>query len=163
MLVNHRFDILAWNPEMAALMVDFDTVPGPRRNTIWMCILYPPMHGFYRERERIIREGIADLRAAWAAHPEDKELADLVDELTSHSPEFAEYWAQRDVRVNARGSKPLLHPRVGPLTIEYEVLMPLQDPDQRLIIYRAADAVSQLALDALAREARNAQRPLRAL
>ena len=163
MLLNHRFDILAWNAEMSALMVDFGALPAPRRNAIWLCILRPPMLEFYRERERTVREGIADLRAAWAAHPEDKVLADLVDELTSHSPEFARCWALRDVRVNGRGHKPLLHPRVGPLTVEYEVLTPLQEPDQRLIIYRAADAASQLALDAITQEARSAQRPLRAL
>ena len=163
MLLNHRFDILAWNDEMSALMLDLESVPVPQRNAIWQCILHPPMLEFYRDREQIIREGIADLRAAWAAHPEDKVLADLVEELISHSPEFARYWALRDVRVNARGHKALLHPRVGPLTVEYEVLMPLQDPDQRLIIYRAADAVSQLALDAIAQEVQSARRPLRAL
>jgi hypothetical protein len=41
--------------------------------------------------------------------------------------------------------------------MEFEVLMPLQDPDQRVIIYRAiyraADMASQTALDAIAREA----------
>jgi hypothetical protein len=33
------------------------------------------------------------------------------------------------------------------------VLTPLQDPDQRVIIYRAADTASQAAMDAIAREA----------
>jgi hypothetical protein len=46
-----------------------------------------------------------------------------------------------------------MHPRVGPLTVEYEVLTPLQDPDQRVIICRAADPASQAAMDAIAREA----------
>ena len=69
MLVNHRLDILAWNPEMAALMVDFCTLPDKQRNTMWLCMLYPPLCDFYRDRERVVRERIADLRAAWAAHP----------------------------------------------------------------------------------------------
>jgi hypothetical protein len=47
--------------------------------------------------------------------------------------------------VNGRGLRPLLHPRVGPLTVEYEVLTPLQDPDQRVIIYRAADTTPSRA------------------
>ena len=58
--------------------------------------------------------------------------------------------------MNGRGLKPLLHPRVGPLTVEYEVLTPLQDPDQRLIIYRAADAASHAAMDAIARHPESA-------
>jgi transcriptional regulator with XRE-family HTH domain len=153
MLVNHRFDILAWNPEMAALMVDFCALPVEQRNTMWLCMLYPPLCDFYRDRERVVRERIADLRAAWAAHPEDTALGELIEELTSHSTEFARLWPKRCVRVNGRGLTPLLHPRVGPLTVEYEVLTPLQDPDQRLIVCRAADPASQAAMDAIAREA----------
>ena len=153
MLVNHRFDILAWNPEMAALMVDFGALPVEQRNTMWLCMLYPPLCDFYRDRERVVRERIADLRAAWAAHPEDTALGELIEELTSHSTEFARLWPKRCVRVNGRGLTPLLHPRVGPLTVEYEVLTPLQDPDQRVIVCRAADPASQAAMDAIAREA----------
>lgn len=103
-----------------------------------------------RDRERVIREGVADLRAAWAAHPDDVALAELVTELTAGSAEFAWLWEQRDVRVNGRGRKPLLHPVVGQLTVEFEVLVPLQNPDQRLIIYSAADPASQEALDRIA-------------
>jgi transcriptional regulator with XRE-family HTH domain len=157
MLVNHRFDILAWNPEMAGLMVDFETVPEEQRNTLWLCLLHPGMRDFYRDRERIIREGIASLRAEWAAHPDDAALAALVRELTSGDAEFARLWALRDVRVNGRGRKRLQHPRVGPLAVDFEVLAPVQDPDQRLIIYRAADAASQVALDTIARDARRAR------
>jgi MmyB-like transcription regulator ligand binding domain len=116
-------------------------------------LLYPPLYDLYRDRERVVRKAFADLRAACAAHPEDTALGELVEELTSHSTEFARLWPKRCVRVNGRGLRPLLDPRVGPLTVEYEVLTPLQDPDQRVIIYRAADTASQAAMDAIAREA----------
>ncbi|MFQ6396746.1 helix-turn-helix domain-containing protein [Nocardia sp. KC 131] len=148
MLVNHRYDILAWNREMARLILDFDTLPPGQRNSMWLCLMHPDMREFYADRERIIREGIADLRAARAAHPDDQALADLIAEFT-RSEEFARAWDRHDVRVNGRGSKPLRHPVVGPLVVNYEVLMPIQDPDQRIIIYRAADADSQTALDRL--------------
>src|SRR6202000_1968352 len=42
MLVDHRLDILAWNPEMAALMLDFGALPDQQRNALWLCLLYPP-------------------------------------------------------------------------------------------------------------------------
>ena len=84
---------------------------------------------------------------------EDTALGELIEELTSHSTEFAQLWPKRCVKVNSRRLTPLLHPRVGPLTVEYEVLTPLQDPDQRVIICRAADTASQAAMDAIARKA----------
>lgn len=156
MLINHRFDVLAWNPEMARLMVNFAELPAEQRNVMWLCSLHPAFDGFYLHRERTMREGIADLRAAWAANPDDTALADLVSELTSRSEEFARLWAQRDVQVNTQGRKSLLHPTVGELSIEYDVLTPLGDSGRRLIVYQAADAASQTALDTLAREARAA-------
>ncbi|WP_188194976.1 helix-turn-helix domain-containing protein [Nonomuraea sp. SYSU D8015] len=149
MLLNHRFDIIAWNPEMAALVIDFATLPPEQRNAMWLCTLHPGLRDFYRDRERTLREGIADLRAAWAAHPDDAALSELIEELTSGSEEVARLWALRDVRVNGRGKKRLRHATAGPLTVAYEVLAPLQAADQRLVIYRAADADSQRVLDTI--------------
>lgn len=149
MVVNHRYDILAWNREMARVLLDFDTLPPQQRNSMWLCLMHPGMRDFFVNRERTIREGIADLRAAWAAHPEDRLLAERIDEFLTGSVEFEQRWAERDVRVNGRGQKALNHPEVGPITVSYEALTPLQDPDQRLIIYRAADEASQTALNRL--------------
>ncbi|MCK2220918.1 helix-turn-helix domain-containing protein [Actinomadura sp. ATCC 31491] len=147
MVLNHRFDILAWNPEMSALMIDFAALPPEQRNSMWLCTLHQGLRAFYRDRERTLREGIADLRAAWAAHPDDAALAALIEELTAGSEEVARLWALRDVRVNGRGRKRLRHAEAGSLTVEYEVLTPLQAPDQRLVIYRPADPASRRALE----------------
>ncbi len=92
---------------------------------------------------------IADLCAAWAAHPDDQALADLIHEFTTGDSEFAGLWARRDVKVNGRGTKVMLHPEVGRIAVEFEVLIPAEDPDQRLVIYRAAEVDSQAALDRL--------------
>lgn len=149
MVVNHRCDILAWNREMSMLLLDLDALPPQQRNTMWLCLLHPGMGEFFADRERSMREGIADLRAAWAANPDDTVLAERIDEFRAGSADFAHWWAKRDVRVNGRGRKTLCHPDVGAITVKYEALTPLQDPDQRLIIYRAADEDSQSALNRL--------------
>jgi transcriptional regulator with XRE-family HTH domain len=149
MLMNHRYDILAWNGEMARLLLDFDLLPPPQRNVMWLCLMRPEMREFYGDRERVVREGVAHLRAAWAAYPEDRELADLITQFTTHDDDFARLWAERDVKVNGRGRKVMRHPDIGVITVEFEVLAPLQDPDQQLVIYRAADDKSRSALDRL--------------
>ncbi|MFC8078194.1 helix-turn-helix transcriptional regulator [Streptomyces sp. NPDC057307] len=149
MLMNHRYDILAWNAEMARLLLDFDTLPPARRNSMWLCLMHPGMRDFYVDRERVVREGIAHLRAAWAAHPEDRALTDLITEFTTNDEEFARFWNERDITVNGRGRKEMRHPEVGTVTVDFEVLMPLPDPDQRLVIYRPADDESRSALDRL--------------
>ncbi|MGW1464388.1 helix-turn-helix transcriptional regulator [Streptomyces sp. NPDC002308] len=149
MLMNHRYDILAWNPEMAGLLVDFDTLPPQQRNAMWLCLIHPGMREFYVDRERVVREGIAHLRAAWAAHPDDRVLNELIAQCLTHNDRFARLWDQRDVRINGRGYKVIRHPEAGEITVDFEVLMPLQDPDQRLLIVRPANDDSRAAMDRL--------------
>lgn len=149
MVLNHRYDLLAWNGEMARLLLDFDTLPPSQRNAMWLCLLHPEIREFYVDRERVVREGIAHLRAAWAAHPEDRALTDLITECTAHNEEFARLWAEQDIKVNGRGRKVLRHPDAGVIAVHFEVLTPLEDPDQRLVIYRAVDEESRAALDGL--------------
>ncbi|MCU1639898.1 MAG: family transcriptional regulator [Nocardia sp.] len=149
MVLNHRYDILSWNAEIARLLMDFDTLPPSRRNLMWLCLMHPEAREFYADRERVVREGIAHLRAAWAAHPEDQVLAGRIAEFMTQDEEFARLWAERDVKLNARGHKLMRHPAVGEIAVHFEVLMPLQDQDQQLVIYRAADDESQSALDRL--------------
>ncbi|MFC9121197.1 helix-turn-helix transcriptional regulator [Streptomyces sp. NPDC057067] len=149
MLMNHRYDILAWNSEMARLLLDFDTLPPVQRNSMWLCLAHPKTRAFYPDRERVVREGIAHLRAAWAAHPEDQALIDLIAEFTGRDEEFARLWAEGDVKANSRGEKLMRHPEAGDISLLFEVLMPLQDPDQLLVIYRPADDDSRSALDRL--------------
>lgn len=149
MLTNHRYDILAWNGAMARLLLDFGTLPPSRRNAMWLCLLHPRISAYYVDRDRVVREGIAHLRAAWAAHPEDAALTGLITEFITHDEEFARLWAEGDVKVNGRGHKVMRHPDAGEIALHFEVLMPLQDTDQRLMICRAADDASQSALDRL--------------
>jgi transcriptional regulator with XRE-family HTH domain len=149
MLLNHRYDILAWNTEMAKLLVDLDSLPPSQRNSMWLCLMHPQVREFYLDRERVVREGIAHLRAAWAAHPDDRTLSGLIAEFAAGNEDFARLWAERDVKVNGRGRKVMRHPEAGVIAVQFETLRPLQDPDQLLVIYRAADEGSQSALDRL--------------
>jgi transcriptional regulator with XRE-family HTH domain len=155
MLVDHRGDLLAWNAEMGALLLMDDDSTAGRPNVIELCLFHPELRQFYLDRETVIREAVADLRAAWAAHPDDVRLASLIDEWCGRSEEFARHWESRDVRVNGHGVKRLAHPRIGEVTVEFEVLTPLPDPAQRLVIYRPADAGSREALGRLGREYAN--------
>jgi transcriptional regulator with XRE-family HTH domain len=151
MLMNHRYDILACNDEMEALLPDFGELPPSQRNAMWLCLMHPGMREFYLDRERVLRDGVAHLRAAWAAHPDDAALTDLIGEFLARDEEFARLWGERDVRVNGRGRKAVRHPDAGAITVDFEILIPVQDPDQRLLVYRPANQESRSALGRLTR------------
>ncbi|KEF18265.1 hypothetical protein DF18_23790 [Streptomyces rimosus] len=89
MLLDHRYDILACHPETARLLPDFEAVPPSRRKAMWLCLLHPAMRGFYADREQTLRDGIAHLRAASAAHPEDRDLSGLIAKFAMQDEDFA--------------------------------------------------------------------------
>ncbi|MFG2616983.1 hypothetical protein ACGFXC_05115 [Streptomyces sp. NPDC048507] len=56
-------------------------------------------------------------------------------------------WSKREVTVNGRGRKVLRHPVAGAINVDFEILLPLQDPELRQLVYRAADEESRASLD----------------
>ncbi|MDT8914995.1 helix-turn-helix transcriptional regulator [Amycolatopsis sp. PS_44_ISF1] len=151
-LLNHRYDVLAWNNSMAGLMIDFGTVPPAQRNAIRLCLLHPAIRRSYLDQERVVRDGVAHLRAAWARHPDDRALGDLIDECITRDAEVAKWWNARDLALTGRGPKTVRHRELGVITTEFEVLTPLGDPDQIVVVHRAADEASRAALRRLSGE-----------
>ncbi|RZT88133.1 helix-turn-helix protein [Pseudonocardia sediminis] len=149
MLLNHRYDILAWNLEMAGLMLDFDTLPPLQRNAIRLCLLDPRMRESHLDREAVVRDGVAHLRTAWAAHPDDQTLDDLIAECIAGDEDVARWWSEPAVTLTGRGRKVVRHPDHGVIATDFEVLVPLGDPDQVVVVHRGADDGSRAALNRL--------------
>ncbi|MCD2191170.1 helix-turn-helix transcriptional regulator [Actinomycetospora soli] len=148
MLLNYRYDILAWNAAMAGLMLDFDTLPPSRRNAVWLCLMHPRLRESYLDREAVVRDGVAHLRVAWAMHPDDPALNALIAECLRRE-DVARWWSEPDVALSGRGHKVVRHPDLGLIATDFEVLAPLADPDQVVVVHRAADDGSRMALDRL--------------
>jgi transcriptional regulator with XRE-family HTH domain len=111
----------------ASMTWQWFTEPGPR-------LLCPP-----EDRERQSRIRVADLRATWARRRRDADVAALVDGLLEASQEFRRLWERHEVGVRHEDHKTFVHPRVGRVTVDCEILA-TADEGQRLVILRAAPA-----------------------
>jgi hypothetical protein len=80
---------------------------------------------------------VAALRAEAGGNPYDRELSDLVGELTTRSEEFATHWAAQNVRFHRSGLKDIHHPVVGQLHLTFEALALPADPGLSLVVYGA--------------------------
>jgi transcriptional regulator with XRE-family HTH domain len=151
-VLNQISDVLAANPEGLVLFYGLADWPPPRRNTARYTFLHPAAPDLFADWAHSAATTAANLRAVAAADPETPGLADLVDELSKHSPEFARLWQRYDVRRRRGEPKTFRHPLVGTITLTYEVLQ-LSD-GQRMSVYQAApgssdqDALKLLALQA---------------
>jgi hypothetical protein len=79
------------------------------------------------------------LRAVLGADPPDRELVELIGELSLASTRFATLWARHDVKHRSTGPAAFYHPQVGPLDLFYTILH-LPDRRQMIVTYHADPA-----------------------
>ena len=68
---------------------------------------------FYRDWDGVATDVVAILRAEAGRDPYDRELSDLVGELSTRSELFRTLWAAHNVRTHDTGMKRVQHPVVG--------------------------------------------------
>jgi MmyB-like transcription regulator ligand binding domain len=80
---------------------------------------------------------VADLHDALGRYPDDAGLSRLIADLRAASPRFATLWEQRPVARRTSDRKTIVHPEIGPLTLDCDVLT-VAGSDLRLVVYTAA-------------------------
>ncbi|GAA3645880.1 helix-turn-helix transcriptional regulator [Nonomuraea antimicrobica] len=150
LIIGRAADVLAWNRTGHALLaghLDFDAPdrPGHRPNVARLVFLDEHTRGLYTDWRAKARDTVADLRRSAARHPDDRELAELVGELTMKSREFAALWSAHPVRVCDHHVRELHHPLVGRLTLYNEALVLPDDDRQRLALFYAEPGSSSAA------------------
>src|SRR3954447_12237970 len=112
--------------------------------------LDPAARDFYPDWERLASELVASLRSQAGRNPYDRNLQDLIGELSTRSEEFRVRWAAHNARFHRTGTKRVHHPVVGELELSYETLTLDADEGLRMALYTAeAGSASQQALDLL--------------
>jgi hypothetical protein len=139
-VVSATYEVIAWNDLAAALMEDFSAVPRRDRNLVRRAFLGPHPHGrpLYgvSDPAEFARNAVHQLRATAARYPTDPEVTGLVADLMAGSAEFRRLWSAHDVDAEPTLRKTFVHPLVGPITVNCDVLG-LVDRDQRMVIYTA--------------------------
>ena len=134
---NSRMDILAANELGQALYADMLTDAAHPPNTARFVFLDPRAQSFYREWAQSASECVAALRSAAGHDPFDRDLTDLVGELSTRSDEFRTRWAAHNVRFHDAALKRLHHPVVGELTLRFNRLELAADQGLALFTYAA--------------------------
>jgi hypothetical protein len=150
-LRNGRMDILAANELGRALYSPVFAQYGDTPNTARFAFLSRQASEFFTDLTQVQDDAVAFLRAEAGREPYDKDLQDLIGELSTRSEEFRQRWAAHDVRHHRTGTKHLHHPIVGDLQLDFEAFELAGDVGQRLNVYTAPPgSASAEALELLA-------------
>ena len=141
-VMGRRSEVLAWNRLGHALLAghhDFDAParPADRPNLTRMLFLDPHTRELYTRWDDEAARSVASLRLIAGRYRDDRELADLVGELTLKSEEFSSFWSKHPVQNCLSGRKQFHHPEVGDLELDFQVLHLPDDSGQRILTYTA--------------------------
>ena len=115
---------------------------------------------FCLDWDRAANDVVAVLRSAAGRDPYDRDLSELVGELSTQSAEFRTRWAAHNVRFHDTGVKDLHHPMVGDITLTYNRMEVAADHGQMLMVWTAEpQSKSAEALSLLGSWAASPQQP----
>jgi transcriptional regulator with XRE-family HTH domain len=119
---NGRMDILAANQLGFALYSEMYANPRRPVNSARFAFLDPRATTFFTDWERVADDAVAVLRGEAGRNPHDRDLSDLIGELSTQSEDFRVRWAKHNVRYHDTGLKRIHHPVVGDLELAYEAM-----------------------------------------
>ncbi|MFJ3886284.1 helix-turn-helix transcriptional regulator [Streptomyces rubrogriseus] len=143
--------VLGANRMARALFADFDAMPAAERNYTRWLFLDQDARDLFVDWEVQARAAVENLRLDAVRESDRQATGALVTELRERSEDFDRWWRQHRVHQRTHGSKRLLHPLVGELTVEYETLALPGDSETTLFLYTtepgsaSAQALSLLA------------------
>jgi transcriptional regulator with XRE-family HTH domain len=144
---NARHDMLAANRLARALYAPVLADPRRPANNARFVYLDPASREFFVDWDRAADDIAAMLRSEAGRNPHDKQLIELIGELSTRSDDFRTRWAAHNVRFHRTGHKKLHHPVVGNLDLNFEAMEFPSHPGLTLLVYTAA--VGSPAADSL--------------
>lgn len=133
------WQVVSANDLARALVGEFVNASGRERNMAWLYFTGSTSRVLRSEDDQAAADAeiVADLRDALGRYLADEQLATLVDDLRAASPRFAELWRGHPIKRRMASRKAFLHPEVGSITLDCDVL-DVQGSDLRLIVYTPA-------------------------
>jgi transcriptional regulator with XRE-family HTH domain len=148
-VVNDRFDLLAFNRVYASFFDDLDSIPIEDRNILWLAFTHPQWQAAIVDWDEVVGRMVAEFRAAMAEHLDDAPWTTLVARLHRASPEFTKVWERHDVHSVESRTKRAMHPTAGLLLLDYTNLWFGQRHGTRIIAFTPADDRTRRRLEAL--------------
>ncbi|WP_331461327.1 helix-turn-helix transcriptional regulator [Micromonospora tarapacensis] len=120
-------------------------------NLVWAWFTDPPTRTRFPEEdwERHSIAHVGDLRATLSRRGGDDDVVRLVRDLSESSDEFRAMWARHDVGVRRFDRKRILHPEVGVLDLNCEILLTLEEDLKVLAFFPVEGTDAREKLDLL--------------
>lgn len=134
---NPQQDLLATNALGRVFYAPLIGDGGRTPNLARFQFLDPASRDFYPDWDLFAHMCVSIMRAEAGRDPHNRDMQDLVGELSTRSDTFRRLWGSHDVRTHGTGTKRFHHPDVGEMVLAYEELAITAEPGLAMIVYTA--------------------------
>jgi transcriptional regulator with XRE-family HTH domain len=154
LVVNARYDVMAFNDAYCKVMLDLSQIPVEEHNLLWLTFVSKQWQCSFTDSESIKLHMVAGYRAATADHLGEPSWQELTQQLQAESPEFADLWNRYDVAAPSNKVKLVDHPRVGLLQVEPVNMWLTRLGQARATVYTPVDDETEAKFEQLTSEPR---------
>lgn len=139
LILSNLGEMLVQNRMAAALLGDKSGYTGLARSEFYRWFTDPAERRMYPEEDhaRQSRAMVANLRAAYGSMGARSRAGEIVRSLQNASQEFADLWERHEVARRFADHKVLIHPELGPIELDCQVLFS-EDQCVALLVLTAA-------------------------
>lgn len=118
-VMDHRWNIVAWNEYAASVFGDFSQLPPEERNVVHMMFCNQQYMALFDDWAFHAKGIIARFHGTMAKHIDDSWFTGFIEEIKSKNDQFSSWWSLYDVSGMSDVVKKLTHPSFGKLTFEF--------------------------------------------
>jgi len=158
-VMNLRWDVLAWNRLNSLFFRDYSATPPSKRNLAEILFTEPRYLQDPTEFEGMARRVLAKLRVDYSKAGNDPRFESLIRRLGTVSPLFRRIWRTPEINVRSYGLHRFRHAQYGELSFEHTSYVPDGHPTVRVVVCMPEDAVTKKAVAKLHGEMVEAELP----
>ncbi|MET9730928.1 helix-turn-helix transcriptional regulator [Streptomyces sp. NPDC006458] len=134
-LLDRHFDLLAWNTAWSALWGSPESVPGDRRNLMWLMVADPRLRTVLLDWEPLAMNIFQHFRAQAGPALADGRTGELYDRLEEDAPELRHWWGCHSVAELTARTVTVRPPGSAPMTLSLSSFHPVDDPSALILLF----------------------------
>jgi hypothetical protein len=146
-VMNLRWDVLAWNRLNSIIFRDYATTPPAERNLVEILFTRQSYYTEPAEFEKMARRMLAKLRVDYSKSGDDPRFEALIRRLEMLSPVFRRVWRSPEINIRSYGIHRFRHPRFGELAFEHTSYVPDGHPTVRVVLCTPDDEATRRAVE----------------
>ena len=135
LVIDGRFNIIAWNKVASVLFGEFVALNSRERNIVWATFTNKNYIDLFLDWEPYAKNVLARFRAACGQYIDDPWIVRFVEELKEASEEFRTWWPLHEIQIDTGLYRDIYHSIAGKLDFNVSTFDVSDNSGLKMIVY----------------------------